>query len=694
MKEYQTKQLRNICLVGHGGTGKTTLAETILYDCKELDRIGRVEEGTTTFDYDAEEKKRQVSISASTAPCVWRDTKINLVDTPGYFDFVGEVMESLRAVDSAIVTVCAISGVQVGTVKVWDYAKASGSARAFFINKIDRENSNFDKVLSQLKDTFGMSVVPLQLPIGKEAGFKGVVDIIKMKARTFDGKNVVESDIPADLKDAADEYRAAITESVAENDEELLNKYLEEGELSEEELISGLRTGIVNGDITPVFCGSAAANTGIQTFLDAIVDYMPSPADVKPAEGVNPKTGEKAVREADVNAPFSAFIFKTIADPYVGKLSIFRVVSGAISSDSTVYNVNQDKNEKVGTIYTLKGKNQNAAGKLTAGDIGAVAKLTVTMTGDTLCDAAQPIKYTPIEFPQPCISLAVKAKSKGDEDKISSGLSKLSEEDPTFKVSRDVENAEIIISGVGELHLEVTAKKLLNKFGADVTLETPKIPYRETIKRMSDVQGKHKKQSGGHGQYGDVYVKFEPNHESTEFMFVDQIVGGVVPRQYIPAVEKGLRECIVRGVLAGYPVVGLKATLHDGSYHPVDSSEMAFKVAASLAFKKGVQEAEPVLLEPIVHVEVTVPDEYMGDIIGDLNKKRGRVLGMDPKDGNQVVIAEVPQAEMFKYATDLRSMTQARGSFIMNFERYEEVPANISAKVIEEAAKNAEAENE
>lgn len=694
MKEYQTKQLRNICLVGHGGTGKTTLAEAILYDCKEIDRVGKVEEGTTTCDYDVEEKKRQISISAAMAPCEWNGSKINIVDTPGYFDFVGEVMEGLRAADSAIITVCAVSGVQVGTEKTWNLCKNANRPRAFFVNKLDRENANFDKTLAQLKERFGISVVPFQIPIGKESGFKGIVDVLKMKSRIFDGKAIVESDVPADLADIANEYKSAITEAVAENDEALLDKYLSEGELSFEELITGLRNGVANGQIAPVFCGSAVSNTGMHTLLDAIVEYMPSPADVKSEEGVNPKTNGKEMREAIPGAPLSAFVFKTIADPYVGKLSIFKVISGTISSDSTVYNSSQEKNEKIGTLYILKGKNQSSITKISAGDIGAVSKLSVTVTGDTLCDAANPIKYINIEFPKPCISMSVKTKSKGDEDKISSGLSKLSEEDPTFKVSRDAENAETIISGVGELHLEVIAKKLHNKFGAEVSLELPKVPYRETIRKFSDVQGKHKKQSGGHGQYGDVHIKFEQNRESTDFVFVDQVVGGVVPRQYIPAVEKGLKECIIHGVLAGYPVVGLKATLHDGSYHPVDSSEMAFKVAASLAFKKGIQAAEPVILEPIMHVEVTVPDEYMGDIIGDLNKKRGKVLGMEPKDGEQVVIAEVPQGEIFKYATDLRSMTQARGSFIVDFERYDEVPSNISAKIIEESVKDSTGEDE
>lgn len=692
MKEYQTQQLRNLCLIGHGGSGKTTLTEAILFDGKEIDRIGRVEDGTTTSDFDAEERKRQISISAAVAPVEWKDNKINIMDTPGYFDFVGEVLESMRAADAALITVCAVSGLQVGTEKMWNFCKSRNLPRAFFINKIDRENANFDKVLDQLKDKFGISVVPLQIPIGREADFNGIVDIIKQKSIVYSGKSSAEGGIPSELRDESEKYRSSIMEAVAESDEELLDKYFSDGELSDGELVSGLRAGIAKGEISPVFCGSALSNRGISQLLDAIVDYMPSPADADVAQGVNPRTNETEGRDMSDGSPFSAFVYKTVADPYVGKLSMFKVMSGSISPDSTVYNSNQDKPEKIGTLYMLRGKTQISVSKLTAGDIGAVSKLSVTKTGDTLCVGSNPIKYDPIEFPEPCISMSVKPKSKGDEDKISSGLTKLSEEDQTFKVSRDVENAETIISGIGELHLEVVSKKLQNKFGAEVTLDLPKVPYRETIRKAADVQGKYKKQSGGHGQYGDVTIKFEPNDEGEDFKFVDEVVGGVVPRQYIPAVEKGLRDCINHGVLAGYPVVGLKATLHFGSYHPVDSSEMAFKVAASLAYKKGMKEADPVILEPIMHIEVTVPDEYMGDIIGDLNKKRGKVLGMVPKDGEQVVVAEVPQSEVFTYATDLRSMTQARGSFTVKFEKYEEVPANISAKITEESSKGMEAE--
>jgi elongation factor G len=558
--------------------------------------------------------------------------------------------------------------------------------RAFFINKLDRENSNFEKVLSSLKERFGISVVPIQYPIGSEENFKGVVNVISRRARIFNPKthSMEDADIPTDLVDSIDECKNMIMEAVAETDEVLLDKYFSEGELSDEEIYHGLINGSARGEIAPVMCGSALTGIGVNTLVEDIVECFPSPENIQLIKARDIKNNKDIEVKMDENAPFSAFVFKTIADPFVGKLSLFRVMTGKAKSDSTVYNSNKDKQEKVGTMYFVRGKAQHPTQEIVAGDIGAVAKLQFTGTGDTLCEMAAPIAFEEIEFPAPSMSMAVLPKAKGDEDKISTGLTKLLEEDPTFRISRDVENAEMIVSGVGETHLDIIASKLKNKFGADVTLETPKIPYRETIKKAADVQGKHKKQSGGHGQYGDVWIKFESRTDGEDDMqFVDQVVGGVVPRQYIPAVEKGLRECIQHGVLAGYPVIRLKATLHDGSFHPVDSSEMAFKVAASLAYKKGLQAAQPVLLEPIMHVEVRVPDDYMGDVIGDLNKKRGKVLGMDPENGYQKIIAEVPQAEMFKYATDLKSITQARGSFEMTFERYEEVPASEAAKIIE-----------
>lgn len=689
MKEYKTKNLRNVGIIGHSGSGKTTITESILYFTKTTDRFGKVEEGTTVSDYDSEERKRKISISATVAPCEWEDIKINLIDIPGYFDFIGESIQGLRAVDVVMIAVSGVSGIQVGTEKAWNYVNEHKLPKAFYINKLDRENSNFDKVLSGLKDKFGISVVPIQYPIGSENDFKGVINIISRRARIYNPKTqaMEEAEIPKELVDKVDECKNMIVEAVAETDEVLLDKYVEEGTLSDEEIYHGLIKGCTEGDIAPVMCGSAYKNIGTETLLEDIVECFPSPEN-SPAKRAKSTLDNKDIEViVDEDAPFSAFVFKTIADPFVGKLSIFRVISGSIKQDSTVYNSNKDKSEKIGSMYFLRGKSQIPADKIIAGDIGAVAKLQFTSTGDTLCTNDYKIQYESIEFPIPNMSMAVVPKSKNDEDKISTGLTKLMEEDPTFKVTRDVENAETIVSGIGETHLDVIANKLKNKFGAEVTLEIPKVPYRETIKKIADVQGKHKKQSGGHGQYGDVRIKFEPRHDGDELEFVDKVVGGVVPRQYIPAVEKGLRDCIHHGVLAGYPVIRLKASLHDGSYHAVDSSEMAFKLAASLAYKKGLLEAESVLLEPIMHVEVEVPEDYMGDVIGDINKKRGRVLGMEQCDSGERVIAEVPQSEMFKYATDLRSITQARGNFSMKFERYEEVPSLEASKIIEKAKK-------
>lgn len=691
MKEYKTKNLRNVGIIGHSGAGKTTLTESILYFTKETDRFGKVEEGNTISDYDAEEKRRGISISTSIAPCEFEKTKINLIDIPGYFDFVGEMIQGLRASDVALITVSSIDGIQVGTEKAWNYVNEKNIPRAFFLSKLDRENSNFQKVLAQLKDAFGISVVPIQYPIGKEADFKGIVNVISRRARIFDAKTkqMEEADIPEELIDSVDECKNMIVEAVAETDEVLLDKYFSEGTLSDEEIYKGLVDGCAKGEIAPVMCGSALACIGMHTLLEDIVECFPSPQDGAAVNAKDNKTQEDIEVKLNTDEPCSAFVFKTIADPFVGKLSIFKVVTGVMKADSTIYNPNKEKSEKIGTMYFLKGKNQIATKEVIAGDIGAVAKLAYTTTGDTLCDESRPIVFEDFEFPKPVFSRAAIPTGKGDEDKISSGLTKLLEEDPTFNTSRDVENAETIITGLGKTHLDIIASKLKNKFGATIDLEVPKVPYRETIKKSADVQGKHKKQSGGHGQYGDVWIKFEQRADGEdELEFVDKIVGGVVPRQYIPAVEKGLKECIVKGVLAGYPVIKLKAILHDGSYHPVDSSEMAFKVAASLAYKKGLAAASPVLLEPIMHVEVIVPDEYMGDIMGDINKKRGKVLGMEPvKGGQQKIIAEVPQSEMFSYATDLKSMTQARASFDMSFARYEEIPSLEASKIIEAAKK-------
>lgn len=690
MKEYNYKNLRNVGLIGHGATGKTSLAESLLFYTNNIDRLGKVEDGTTVMDYEQEEKKRKISLSTSVASFEDSNVKINIVDMPGYFDFQGEMAQGMRAVDIATIVVCAASGIQVGTEKAWDYCEKIKLPRAFFVNKMDRENANFDKVLDQMKEMFGTSVVPIQYPIGKESDFNGIINVISKTALVYNAKTskMETSEIPEDLKDKVEECKQMVMEAVAETDEELLDKYLNDGELCDEDIYNGLIKGCANGDIAPVLCGSAIKMIGIKSMINSIIKCFPSPEHSLPQRAINLSNDEEVFINIDDDKPFSAFVFKTIADPFVGKISLFRVMTGKISGEMTALNTNKDKQEKLNHLFFMKGKNQIPTQVISAGDMGAVAKLQYTATGDTLCSDKLKIMYDKINLPNAVMPMAILPKSKGDEEKISLSLSKLMEEDPVFKVERDVENAETIIWGLGETHLEVIANRIKSKFGADVVLQEPKVPYRETIKGSSDVQGKHKKQSGGHGQYGDVKIKFEPRQDGElDLEFVDKVVGGAVPRNFIPAVEKGLRDCISNGVLAGYPVIGLKATLYDGSYHPVDSSEMAFKVAASIAYKKGLEAAQPILLEPIMSVQILVPDNYMGDVMGDINKRRGRVIGMEPEGRAQKIYAEVPMSEMFTYATDLRSMTQARGVFTSEFLRYDEVPANEVNKILDETKK-------
>lgn len=676
MNDYKTNQIRNVGLISHGGAGKTTLTEALLYNTKAIDRIGHVEDGTTVSDYDPAEISRQFSISTSIIPVEWKGKKINVLDTPGYFDFVGEVYSGIRAVDSTILVVCAASGVEVGTEKSFELLRNEKLPSLIYINKMDRENADFYKTLNQLREKFGNKIVPITLPIGNEDSFKGYVDLITMKAYVYEnGKGAKEIEIPEDIEKNIDSFREELIEDIAENDESLMEKYFAGEELPVDDLKNVLKKGVETSDIYPVVCGSSLKNIAIDKLMDTILDILPSPDEINRYDIIE-----------DVDKPYSAFVFKTIADPFVGKLSIFRVLSGSISSDSTIYNSTRKTNEKIGQLYVLRGKKQVPVTKLVAGDIGACTKLQVTMTGDTLCDPAKPFMLEPIHFPEPELALAIEPKTKGDEEKISNGLQRLQEEDATFKVEKNKETGQVIVYGMGEQHIEVLSSRLQNKFGVECVLAEPIIPYRETIKGKSKVEGKHKKQTGGHGQYGHVWIEFEPCKDE-DFKFEDKIFGGAVPRQYIPAVEKGLRDCIKEGILAKYPVVNIKATLLDGSYHPVDSSEMAFKVAASLAFKKGMEQANPVLLEPIMHVEVTVPEEYMGDVIGDLNKRRGKILGMESNEGLEIINAEVPQAEMLKYATDLRSLTQARGEFKMAFARYEEAPQQVAQKVIESRKK-------
>ncbi|MBS4536845.1 elongation factor G [Clostridium sp. D2Q-11] len=684
MNNYNADKIRNIAFLGHHGSGKTTLTETMLMTAGLIKRCGKVEDGNTLSDYDKEEKSRQVSIYTSLIPIEWKEHKYNILDTPGYFDFVGEVHSALRVARGAVIVVDASSGIEVGTEKAWTLTRKRDIPTILYINKMDKENINYDKLVNELREKFGKAIIPFHIPIGKEGDFKGFVNIVDMKARIYDGKTCKDAEIWPEKEVKMGNYRDMLIESVAESDDELLEKYFEGEEFTEEEIHKALRNGVIEGKLIPVLCGSSNLNVGTETLLDMMWDYLPSPKDLQKPHGINPNTEEKIERNIEPTDPFSAIIFKTIADPYIGKISLFQVRSGVIRKEDEVYNPNTDEMERIGHLFLLRGKEQIEVNELQAGDIGAVSKLNNTHTGDTLCDKNNPIKYRPIPFPEPTLFMAGKPVTKNDEEKIGPALHKLLDEDKTFSVTRNNETKELLIGGQGITQLDVIKTKLKNVFGVNIDLSDPKIAYRETIKGDCTVQGKHKKQSGGAGQYGDVIIKFESSTD--EFEFKEEVFGGSVPRQYIPAVEKGLREAISKGVLAGYPVVNLRATLLDGSYHPVDSSEMAFKIAASLAFKKGLKEAKPVLLEPIMKVEITIPDEYMGDIMGDMNKRRGRILGMEPQqDGTQLVIAEAPQSEMFKYTIDLKSMTQARGSFVMEFARYEEVPSNLSEKIIANA---------
>ncbi len=688
MADYGTQDLRNIALLGHGSEGKTTLTEAMLFAAGMIDRQGKVEDGGTVTDFDPEEIKRGISISAAVAPVEWKKSKLNLVDVPGYFDFIGEIFGPLRVAQTAAIVVGSVSGLTVGAEKAWDYAGQNRVGRMFIVNQMDRENADFTKVLNELRDKYGTSVVPLIVPIGAGPKFTGVVNVLENKAWEGSGKALKEVPVPDSMSAAIEEAMAEMTEAAAEADDELLEKYFEEGELTPEEVRKGFRAGMKSGKIAPVVCCSALTGVGIAALMDMMVAYTNSPKDTI-AVGVDPKSGEEAKRVCNNDEPFSAFVFKTIADPFVGKLSLVRVMSGSLTPATALYNASSEKAEKSGGLYIQRGKKQTNVQVLNAGDIGALSKLQNTATGDTLCDPNQLIRYAAIEYPVPSFSKAVYATKQGEEDKVFTGLARLTEEDPSIKLEKNAETTESILSGQGELHLDVISAKLASKFGGQATLKDPRIPYRETIRKTVSCQGRHKKQTGGHGQFGDVWIEFSPLPDTNvDFEFVDAVVGGVVPRNFIPSVEKGLRENITKGVLAGYPMVGLRAKLYDGSYHAVDSSEMAFRTAARIAYKKGCMEANPVLLEPIMRVEVLVPDEYMGDIMGDVSKRRGRIMGMNQVDGLQQVVAEVPMGEMFKYATDLRSMTQARGSFTMEFERYEEVPGDVAKKIIESAEKD------
>ena len=683
------EKLRNVALVGHGGAGKTSLAEVMLYKAGVTNRIGRVEDGNTVMDYEPEELKRQSSISGSFHQFKWKKHTVNIIDTPGDQNFFNDTIFCMQAADCALFLIDGVDGIKVQTEQGWEYAKEFNLPSVIFINKLDRERSDFKRALEEAREILDPKPIVVQLPIGKETSFKGVIDLARMKAFTYDADGKVsEIDIPDEMKDTVEAEREAFIENVAESDDALIERYLEGEELTDDDIKAALKKGLISRVFAPVLCGSATSNIGIDLLLDFIADSFPSPAD-RGVFNATDESGDNAVVCApDTSEPFAGFVFKTVADPYAGRLTIFRVVSGTLGEDGTFYNVNKGTRERFNQLMTIAGKEQKPAREAVPGSIVAVAKLKETTTGDTLCAENRKVRFASIAPMPTLISYALTAKSKGDEDKIYGGLTKLMEEDMGLKLDRNAETKEILLSGMGQIHIEIAVEKLKRKYNVEAVLNIPKVPYRETIKKKVRVQGRHKKQTGGHGQFGDCWIQLEPLPRGGGFEFVDAIVGGSIPRQYIPAVEKGIVESCRRGILAGYPCIDFKVILDDGSYHAVDSSEMAFKIAGSLAFKKAAEQANPVLLEPIMEVTITAPDEFMGDIMGNLNSRRGRVLGMDSAGRNQVVKAHVPMAEFLTYAPDLRSMTGGRGIYTMEFSHYDEVPAQVADKVIAEAEKD------
>lgn len=662
MKNYSTKKIRNIAFVGHGSNGKTSLVEAMLFNSGLLSRMGRIEDGNTVADYHPEEQSRQFTVHTSLVPIEWNNVKLNILDTPGFSDFYSEVKAAARVVESVLFIFSAADGVQVQHELIWKQAKKAEMPKIVFINKMDRENANFDQLLTELNAKCPGNFVPINIPIGAAETFKGIVNILNEKSYEFDSDGKPkEVATPDNLKEKLAEYREKLIEAAAESDDDLTIKYLEGEELTPEEIKLGLQKSIATAKVVPILCGSATENIGISMLCDFMSEYLPAPKEEQ--------------------GPLSALVFKTLADPYVGRMNFVRVFRGTLKADSQVLNVNKDLQEKIGQVLYLRGKQSEPTSEVPCGDIAVIVKLNETVSGDTLSDKDQPEELPGIDLPSPNYTIAIAPKSKNDEDKLGDAFNKLLEEEPTLRVEKNVATKQTLMTGMGETHLNIVISKLKTRYGVDVLTEDAKVPYQETIRAKTEVEGKHKKQSGGRGQYGHVWIRFEPLPEG-EFEFNEEVFGGAVPRNYFPAVEKGLREAMEEGVLAGYPTVGIKATLYDGSYHSVDSSEMAFKIAASLAFKKGMPQAKPILLEPIMYVEVTVPDEYMGDIIGDFNTKRGRVLGTDQSEDGTIIKAHVPQAEMFKYANDLKSMTQGRGQFTMKFYNYEEVPANLAEKII------------
>ena len=671
MPDITPERLRNVVLLSHSGAGKTMLSEAMLHAAGVTSRVGTIEDGTTTSDYEPEEARREASVQTSILPCPWRESKINIIDTPGYADFRGEVVSGARVADAAVIVVSAPAGVEVGTEQMWQMAAERSLPRLIFVSKVDRENADFQRVMASLGEKFGRQCIALNLPIGAEADFSGIVDLLDPSA-----------DAPADLQGEVESAREALTEAAAETDDDLTMKYLEGEPLSSEELTQGLKRGIASGSIVPVLVGASPSGVGVGDLLDAIVSYLPSPAEAPAATAS--QGGTEAELPCDANGPLAALVFKTTADPFVGKLSYLRVYSGTFKSDSQVWNSNARETERVGQVFALRGKDQESLHELVAGDIGTVSKLSSVLTGHTLCTRDHAVTLPGMEFPSPVYNMAVYPKSKADVDKMTTSLARMVEEDPSLILTREPDTLEVLLCGLGDTHVEVAVEKMKRKFGVEVVLELPKVPYQETIATPTKVEYRHKKQTGGHGQFGHVWLELEPMARGSGFEFAQKVVGGSVPREYIPSVEKGVVRALDGGVVAGYPIVDLKATLVDGSYHAVDSSGMSFEIAGGHALTKGIQQASPVLLEPVMQVKVTVPDAYTGDIIGDLNSKRGRIQGMNPQgDGTTLIEAETPLAEMLRYATELRSQTQGLGSFTMEFDHYGEVPQHLVPRIVE-----------
>jgi len=688
MRDYGMKQLRNVVLLSHSGAGKTSLTETMLFNTGAITRIGRVEEGTTVADYDEEEIKRGISLNLTLAPCEWGECKINFLDTPGYLDFLGEVKSGVRVADAAIVVLDAVAGVEVGTELVWKHADERELPRMVVVNKLDRENADLSRVLAQLQEKFDSNFIPLQLPVGQEADFSGVIDLPDQRARM--GAEGELAEVPEELREDVERAREQLVEAAAEGDDEFLMKYLEGEELTEEEINEGLKARIGAGEVVPVLCASAMGNIGVVPLLDAILAYLPSPAEVQPSQATNPALGEEETLEDGDLAPLAALVFKTLADPYVGKVSYFRVYGGIVESDSRLFNPRSREGERISQLHVVRGKEQITVDRLRSGDIGAVVRLSNTSTGDTLCDQSHPLLLARIEFPQPVYSVAVEPRSRADLAKISPSLTRLVEEDPTLEWHQEPSTRQTILSGVGDAHINVAVQRLASRFGLDVLTEVPKVPYLETITRTASTRYRHKKQTGGAGQFAEVFLRVEPKTRGEGFEYTWEVFGGAISSSFQPSIEKGIRQVMEQGVIAGYPVVDVLAAVYDGKEHPVDSKDIAFQIAGREVFKLAVSEAGPVLLEPIVDVTINVPDEYMGDVLGDLNTKRGRVQGVGQERGSSIITAQAPLSEMQRYATGLRAITRGRGMYSMTFSHHAEVPAYMAEEIIAQAQEEAE----